>query len=88
MTGMILIDLQTAFDTIDHVIVLKKLRAIGVNLGNCYSDPSNITCGIPQGSILGHLLFLIYVSDIPQAVKSNPFLYADERALFFRERML
>ena len=42
-----------------------------VNLGNCYSDPSNITCGVPQGSILGPLLFLIYMNHMPQAVKSN-----------------
>ena len=89
MTGMILIDLQKAFGTIDHDILLKKVGAIGfsnhtigwfksylsnqlfrVNLGNCYSDPSNITCGVPQGSILGPLLFLIYVNDMPQAVVS------------------
>ena len=54
-----------------------------VNLENCDSDPSNITCGMPQGSILGPLLFLIYVNDMPQAVKSNLFLYADDSWLVF-----
>ena len=44
-------------------------RFFRVNLGNCYSDPSNITCGVPQGSILGPLLFLIYMNHMPQAVK-------------------
>ena len=59
-------------------------RLCRANLENCYSDPSNITCGVPQGSILGPLLFLIYVNDMPQAVKSNLFLYADDSCLVFQ----
>ena len=59
-------------------------RLFRLNLENCYSDPSNITFGVPQGSILGPLLFLIYVSDMPQAVKSNLFLYADDSRLVFQ----
>ena len=57
-----------------------------VNLGNCYSDPFSITCGVPQGSILGPLPFLMYVNDMPKAVKSNLFLYADDSCLIFQGR--
>ena len=62
-------------------------RLFSVNSENCYSDPSNITCEVPQGSILGPLLFLIYVNDMPQAVQSNIFLYADYSCFVFREKM-
>ena len=61
-------------------------RLFRVYLENCQSDPSNVTCGLRQGSILGPLLFLIYVNDIPQAVKTNLFLYADDSCLVFQEK--
>ena len=39
---------------------------------------------MPQGSILGPLLFLVYVNDMPQAAKSNLFLYADDSCLMYQ----
>ena len=55
-----------------------------VHLENCYSVTSSIIYGVPQGSILGPLRFLIYVNDMSQAVKSNLFLYADDSCLVFQ----
>ena len=59
-------------------------RKFTVNLENFFSEVSNISCGVPQRSILGPLLFLIYVNDMSIAVKCNLFLYADYTCLVFQ----
>ena len=53
---------------------------------NANSDKASITCGVPQGSILGPLLFLIYINDMSQAVDSKLLLYADDTCLVFQHK--
>ena len=56
-------------------------KSFEVNIGNDVSEPASVPCGVLQGSILGPLLFLIYVNDMSQAVECDLFLYADDSCL-------
>ena len=102
LTGVILIDLQKAFDTIHQNILLLKVPSLGfsrevidwyklylssrkfhVNVHDKFSTSADLRCGVPQGSILGPLLFLLYINDIPQTVYFDLFLFADDTCLYF-----
>ena len=52
-----------------------------VEVNGTLSPPLPVNCGVPQGSILGPLLFLIYVNDMKSACDCNLFLFADDSAL-------
>ena len=51
-----------------------------------YASPSNLLRDVPQGSILGPLLFLLYINGLPQAVVSNLLLYAHDTCIVFQHK--
>ena len=97
-TGMVLLDIQKAFDCVDHNILCAKLKALGIASARWFesylsdrsqtvvingvsSESCKVTCGVPQGSILGPLLFLVYMNDMPSSVSISLFQYADDSAI-------
>ena len=97
----VFIDLQKAFPTVYHNILPDKLSHYGIrdtanNWFSSYlanrsqfvtiSDLQNVSYGVSQGSILGSLLFLLYISDLHNTIKfSSPFRSADNACILDKQ---
>ena len=57
-----------------------------VYTNNTYSRQQDVSCGVPQGSVLGPLLFTIYIIDLPKVSKFETRLFADDTALILSDK--
>ena len=57
-------------------------RKQSVRINGSTSSWTSVTSGVPQGSIFGPLMFLLFVNDIPQITSSNIMLFADDTKLW------
>ena len=57
-------------------------RSQYVQINGSRSKDYRVTSGIPQGSVLGPVLFVLYINDLPDNLKSNPYMFADDTKIF------
>ena len=73
--------------------LIKKLPYLNnrkqvVHIQNTFSEPENVICVVPQGSVIGPLLFSIYINDLPTASQFETRLFADDTALILTDSNL
>ena len=105
VSALVLLDLSSAFDTVDHDILLHRLslnfgitgsalsllssylthRTQSVKIDSHISPPSSLTCGVPQGSVLGPLLFTLYTTPLSYLLAESKLSFhfcADDTQLY------
>ena len=105
ITGLCMLDLSAAFDTIDHGILLERLsswfgisgsalnwfssylmdRTLSVKVQEFSSSPTNLNYGVPQGSVLGPILFSLYTTPLSSLISSHSLdheLFADDTQMY------
>ena len=57
-------------------------RTFKVGVRGVFSQPHEVTSGVPQGSVLGPVLFLLFVNELPDAINNNMKMFADDTKLW------
>ena len=102
--SMILVDLQKAIDTLEHGVLLEKMKCFGFTTSviqwfesylsnrkflvciDVFSKAGTLKYSVPQGSIFGLLVFLLYVNDLPQSLSdAGSYLYAHDSCILYQD---